>query len=332
MADVGTMPANNMPGAAGAGSMAGTPGTGGAGATTPMMGAIETGSQNTPIEYNDPEMKCYEFRAHAPGDKNAPFSVSTQPDLYTSFFFSAPWTGMQYARSMTTALDNTVIIHHYLLFKEDTVTADGTIAPPKPHLDGQLLQGWAPGGDDLYYSPDLGQEMPPVTYLLETHHNNTTGGAAPDHSGIKVCVTPKVPEHIASISWLGTDAISGLAAQGICNPKDDGPIYILGGTPHMHKKGVKMTVTVNRVGGASEVLHDKPFDFMNQVGYANKTVIMPGDTITTKCTYNAPANFGEGTSDEMCYYFTLYYPKLSLTDVGVGSVVHGANQCGVSLF
>jgi hypothetical protein len=309
---------------------------GAAGAGTGGTDMVTTGSmptiQKQPIEYNDPEMKCYEFRAHAEGDKNAPFSVSTQPDLYTSFFFAAPWTGMQYVRSMTTALDNVQVIHHYLFFREDTASPDGSIAPPKPHVDGQLLQGWAPGGEDAYYSENLGQEMPAGTYLLETHHNNTTGGPAPDHSGIRVCVTPKVPEHVASISWLGTDAISGTTAQGICDPKDDGPIYILGGTPHLHKKGVRQTVTINRKGGGSEVLHDQPFDFMNQVSWPDKAVIMPGDTITTKCFYNAPANFGEKTSDEMCYFFTIYYPKLSLTDVGVGSVVHGANQCGVGLF
>jgi hypothetical protein len=32
--------------------------------------------------------------------------------------------------------------------------------------------------------------------------------------------------------------------------------------------------------------------------------------------------------DEMCYYFTLYYPKLSLTNGNpIWSAIHGNNTC-----
>jgi hypothetical protein len=55
---------------------------------------------------------------------------------------------------------------------------------------------------------------------------------------------------------------------------------------------------------------------------------MPGDSIKTTCKYNAPASFGEGTNDEMCYLFTLYYPKLSLTNGNpIGTLIHGPNTC-----
>jgi hypothetical protein len=312
---------------------AGAPaGTGGAGAVNMMMLPAADGegfSSNVKIEYNDPNMKCYEFRVHAQGNKMAAWSVPTTPDLYTSFFFSAPWTGTQYVRSFRYLMGNESVIHHYLFFREATASADGSITGPKVHADGQLLQGWAPGGDDVYYSANMGQAMPPVTYLLESHHNNKTGGPAPDNTGMEVCVTTTKPELLASISWLGTDLISGTQASGTCDPPDTHPIHLVGGSPHMHTKGIQQTVVINRAGGMKEILHDKPFDFNNQIGYRLSAVINAGDTITTTCKYNAPTQFGEKTSDEMCYFFTLHYPADSLNTPGLGTFIHGPNTCGI---
>jgi hypothetical protein len=191
------------------------------------------------------------------------------------------------------------------------------------------VDGWAPGGSPLYFDDDTGLEMPSsVAYTLETHHNNTTGATAPDASGIEVCVTPTVPKNVASLSWLGTDGINGTMASGTCVPTSTGPIHILGGTPHMHTKGIRQTVIITRANGMMETLHDQPFDFANQHSYGDQTIIMPGDKLTTTCYWNAPASFGEKTSDEMCYYFTLYYPKLSLTNGNpVASLIHGPNTC-----
>ncbi len=39
-----------------------------------------------------------------------------------------------------------------------------------------------------------------------------------------------------------------------------------------------------------------------------------GDSIRTRCTWNnttsSPAGFGENTSDEMCFNFISYYPRI----------------------
>jgi hypothetical protein len=96
----------------------------------------------------------------------------------------------------------------------------------------------------------------------------------------------------------------------------------------MHLKGRHMTEIIKRKDGTTETLHDAPFDFNNQHSYDTTTVIMPGDSLTTTCTYSEPAQFGETTNDEMCYFFTLYYPKLSLTNGNiVSSLIHGPNTC-----
>lgn len=311
-------------------TMGGSPtGMAGGGGTTLPPGT-SGGLSVDPIEYNDPLMECYEIRAHAPGDKTQPYSVSTQPDNYMNFHFMPEFEGTRYVRSYRLLLDNERVVHHWLFFKNSGPKTDGAVEPSSgTHPDGELQHGWAPGGGDVYFHPDVGTEMPSNTsYTLELHYNNTTGSASPDTSGLEVCVTPTRPANVATMSWLGTDAISGTSATGTCDPSSNAPIRIVAGTPHMHTKGTHMKVVVTRAGGQSEVVHDEPFDFNYQVVYPEEIMIMPGDKITTTCTYNAPATFGPGTSSEMCYWFAMHYPENSLTNGNpIGSIIHGPNTC-----
>ncbi len=322
----------------GATGMAGGTGTGvgtgaaGAGGTTtmPMSPTVTEGTSDKPIEYNDPMMKCYQFLAHDPNDKMQPYQVTTTPDQYTNFTFMPAWQGMMYVRSFRAVTGNMQVIHHWLFYKDSAAVTDGAVGPSSgAHPDGELMDGWAPGGSDMYLAPDTGEEMPgDVGYTLETHHNNVTGATAPDASGIEVCVTPTVPANVASLSWLGTDNINGTMATGTCTPTGNVPIHIIGGSPHMHLKGNRQTVIITRADGTMETLHDQPFDFNYQHSYPDSTIINPGDSLTTTCYYSSPATFGEKTTDEMCYYFTLYYPKLSLTNGNpIATLIHGPNTC-----
>jgi hypothetical protein len=287
-------------------------------------------SSVTKLEYCDPKMKCYDFVAHAAGDKKAPFMVSTQPDLYTNFTYMAPWKGMAYARSFASIIDNDQVIHHWLLYKSNAVGTDGAVdGSLGAHPGSELLHGWAPGANDIYYDADLGQEMQGgIAYVLETHHNNTTGKAAPDSTGVRICVTPDEPKFVAGVTWLGTDLINGTTASGVCDPTSNEPIHLLGTNPHMHIKGSHMSVILTRANGKVVTLHDAPFSFNDQRSYGLDTTVMPGDTIKTTCTYSEPASFGESTTSEMCYAFTLAYPKLALTNGNLlGTVIHGPNTC-----
>ena len=91
-----------------------------------------------------------------------------------------------------------------------------------------------------------------------------------------------------------------------------------------------MKSTINRADGLTEILHDEPFDFGYQWGYAKRpsVPIHAGDTITTECTYAKPMMFGPSTNDEMCYLFAIAYPKGVLADgLPAGVIAHGENAC-----
>jgi hypothetical protein len=279
-----------------------------------------------PIEYADPDLKCYKFLAHAQGDKTKPYMKSAGQQ-YINFGFKAPWTAKQYSRAIKLAIDpNSKVIHHWLLFKTPSAS-DGSIAVGSgAHGSSDiLLHGWAPGASPIYLDPDLGMLLESnAGYTLEIHYYNETGGPSPDMSGAEVCVTPKIPAHEVALSWVGTDSIAGTSAQGTCNPRNQQPVHIIAAQPHMHLKGNHMKVVVNRAGGMKETIHDMPFDFEYQRYYVLDTTLMPGDTMTTSCNYSAPATFGSATENEMCYFFSLHWPAGAL---GGGSLIHGMNTC-----
>jgi hypothetical protein len=289
-----------------------------------------TGTVLGPYEGWDEGVECYPFTAYQPGggNKDTPYRVGTAVDQYIGFGFAPPWEGTRYVRAFRSVIDNAAVLHHWILFEEPSAEDDSAAEVIGAHPGGQMLHGWAPGGSDLYFTPDVAVRMDSSTrYLLEVHYNSSDPNAA-DASGLEICVSDTPPENEAIISWLGTDLINGTSASGTCTPRTSEPIHIIAGTPHMHLKGSHMKVTLERAQGETEVLHDEAFDFQNQRGYAEDITIEQGDSITTTCSYSAPARFGKGTNEEMCYWFALAYPAGALADGGfIGTLAHGENAC-----
>jgi hypothetical protein len=301
---------------------AGTPDAGG---TLPASsGAVMT----EPYDGWDEGVECFKFVAHD-GSKQAKYKVGVATDAYVGFSLMPPWQGTRYVRAYRTVVDNSQALHHFLFFNQGGPVQDGNVAAVLgAHPEGELMQGWAPGGNDLYFSPQVGAEMSGDNgYLLEIHYNSSDADAL-DASGVEVCVSETPPENVITRAWLGTDSINGTSATGVCDPVGQEPIQIVLGTPHMHLKGRHMRVVINRASGAEDVVHDEAFAFENQRDYPQNIVLQPGDKITTTCTFSEPARFGRGTSEEMCYWFAMHYPAGALRDNGLfGSLVHGANAC-----
>jgi hypothetical protein len=301
----------------------------GADAGAPVMPAPKSGVAIAPYQGWDDDVECFKFLAHD-GSKRGKYAVGIALDSYTSFSLMPPWQGTRYVRAFRAVVDNAQALHHYLLFNAGGPVSDGDISVGLPvHPTGELLQGWAPGGSDLYFSPDIGTEMPGSNgYTLEMHYNSSDFGAM-DASGVEICVTAKKPQNVITRSWVGTDAILlSTSASGVCEPASGERIHIVLGTPHMHLKGRHMKVVVNRASGADEVVHDEPFAFENQRDYPEDIWLEPGDRITTTCSFSEPATFGQGTSDEMCYWFAMHYPAGALADYGIiAGALHGANTC-----
>jgi mono/diheme cytochrome c family protein len=280
-------------------------------------------------------LECHRFLAHAEGNKNAKFKVGAAVDAYYAMAFKAPWDTLVYGMVVQPIIDNTKAIHHWLIYEEDGV--DGSVVKTiGQHTAGELIQGWAPGGTALDFRKfgDVGFELPPTSYVLELHYNSSDPNAM-DASGAEFCIKRTQPKNVAKMSWLGHDnwpvALDFEGPRttwtGTCAPISQEPIHILFVTPHMHEAGRHMKSVINSPNG-SRILHDGPFSFDYQISYERKEVLMPGETITTTCTFSEPKSFGQATSEEMCYLFTYAYPKGALADNGlIGAFQHGVGTC-----
>jgi hypothetical protein len=312
----------------------GAPAASGACATPP----VPAGPKD-PASIDVTGLECHKFLAHAPGSKTTKYKVGAALDAYVNFGFQAPWRGTFYLKVIKPVIDNSRALHHWLLYREQV--QDGSVTSTiGQHSGGELLNGWAPGGDttDLRTHGDIGMELPAGTYSIEIHYNSSDPEAQ-DASGVEVCGTSAAPKHIASLSWLGYDQGGTLSyATGICldpatswtgtcDPGHTQPIHLVSLTPHLHQAGRHLKAVINGPNG-SRVLHDKPFDFAYQVTYDTHEVLMPGETITTSCTYSEPKCAGQSTQQEMCYLYALHYPKQTLVDYGPeGTFMHGEGVC-----
>jgi hypothetical protein len=93
----------------------------------------------------------------------------------------------------------------------------------------------------------------------------------------------------------------------------------------MHLTGSHAKMELIRQDGTRQMLHDGDFAFNSQTIYElpQPVTVKPGDKLDVHCTFkNAESrtiNFGEGSTEEMCYLFTLAYPA--------GSLHNGKNGC-----
>ncbi|HEX7481597.1 MAG TPA: hypothetical protein VF331_27580 [Polyangiales bacterium] len=306
-------------GGAGGGGSAGTNGSAG------TSGAADGGMPT--------DVTCYRFLANDSGGSTGPkFNVPSTPDSYVEFNFAPPWGNAQVLGVTAHSLiDNKQAVHHWILYSSSTALQDGTNSPGVgAHPGGQFVVGWAPGAPDMKLPDDVGLQLPGAGYQLEIHYNAPSAGMT-DQSGVELCVTTAPRAHTAATHPLGQEAFATAGAGdvvGTCVPRGPFPITILTSSPHMHKTGTHMKTVIHRANGTTETLVDQPFDFGTQLSYQTPATINQGDSLETTCTYNAAAQFGTKTTQEMCYDFVVAYPAGALAGAaGYTGVSGNGNTC-----
>lgn len=215
---------------------------------------------------------------------------------------------------------NKEIVHHVIVFREANGQANPTGLPgfQCDGAPGEFLFAWVPGSGALRFPEGVGMQLQPNDRLLMQMHYSKVPNAATqvDRTKAKLYFAETPVQERARVLWLGTIGIDVPAgqmatAEGTCQvPNNGGPLNVLMTAPHMHKLAVSHKATVTRNDGSESCLVDVPrWDFGWQGGYMLKSSfqVMPGETITTSCTWNnntnTDAGFGEGTGDEMCFNF-----------------------------
>jgi mono/diheme cytochrome c family protein len=277
-----------------------------------------------------------ELRAHKgnTADDSEGYQPPLVEDHYECFNFEVPFNETVQGIRFDPIIDDERVVHHWILYQVEDTKAPGSHGCGGTNRT--FVNGWAPGGQPSVFPADIGLMMPKKgqTFQLEVHYNNPTSlSDVKDRSGVRVCATKTLRKNTAATFWLGSVFIS-LPPGATTNVKDTctvptpgkGPVTVMSTSPHMHERGTHMKSVVTHKDGTSEILVDKPFSFRDQVAYEKAMTIMPGDTISTTCTYKNDTtktiSFGEGTGDEMCFNFVTAYP---IEGLGAGNRCMGLN-------
>jgi len=248
-------------------------------------------------------------------------------DEYTCYGFELTTATKKHIVGVAPAIQNSKIVHHILLMQSDTAVSP----TPTPCSGGaissyRMLYGWAPGVGSFEFPPEAGlpANAGSTHFVVQVHYNNVAGLAGEtDDSGFDLCSTTTLRPNDADIVAFGSMnfTINPKSTLNITAswtlPSFVPTIHAIGAFPHMHQLGKKIATTLHRADGTTADLGADPaFDFGNQVfAPLADTVIKPGDTVKTNCVWENPTTrtveYGENTDDEMCYSFTMYYPKIT---------------------
>lgn len=202
---------------------------------------------------------------------------------------------------------------------------------------GVGIGGWAPGYKPVNYPQGIGISVAPGSKVLVTMHYDVSRDQGEDQTQVMFKLKPQVARKAYN---FGMSHPQWLFSGGMAIPKGsngtkhyyrlDPTTMVGGGAPltlyaihlHIHEKGSRGTVVLERADGSKEcVLHVPAFVFAWQETYTLKKplVLQPGDRLYLECRWdNRESNqpiikgkqkpsqtIGWGTEQEMCAAFLL---------------------------
>lgn len=254
----------------------------------------------------------YVVQAHDPSDPEKPFRIGAGEEIrYQLPIETPPWNDDDVQGiTFIPRNDNLKVLHHWVLYEGIDLENRGA-----------FIWAWAPGNEGGFKLPDdVGLYLPKGPLHLELHYYNLgSKDVELDRSGFEVCATRTFRKHTATVTndfnafpYLTPN--SRQSFQDICRviTTTGEDMHLVGVAPHMHKLGVHAFMSVTH-GFEERVLHDKPYNFSDQLIYPlNDVLIESGDVVTSRCTWENTTNrnvgFGQSSDDEMCANFAIYWP------------------------
>lgn len=174
-------------------------------------------------------------------------------------------------------------------------------------------------------------------FMLEVHFNNPglDQGVVDEGSGMELTYTPHLRPHDMGLLTIMQSALeippgrtNFSAPTSHCLPsctrRFKQPVNLVDQAFHMH--GIGHSAITRRWRGGQELkpqAHVRRFDYNHQ-GFTpvapDARVLRPGDALALTCTFDSTSRTnvtrnGQGTEDEMCFYWAYYWPKQD--DMGV---------------
>lgn len=227
--------------------------------------------------------------------------------------------------AMRPVVDNHSILHHVLLFESPRAfSTTPTPCSSGGSIDWRIVYGWAPGGTSIVLPPEAGMRLEGTThYVVQLHYNNVQAlEGQQDGSGFELCSTTQLRPNDADVIAFGTNSIElppGSERSYDCRfsiPSQlGGGVRFIAAMPHMHQLGSKITTYVEKGEQSFDLGTVDDWNFQTQYWQPLSVDVNAGDTVRTRCTWqnrgSSTVSFGEDTADEMCYSFSMYYPRIS---------------------
>ncbi|XP_052763811.1 dopamine beta-hydroxylase-like isoform X2 [Mya arenaria] len=283
----------------------------------------------------------------APGTR-----VPRQETTYMCQAFDLPEVATSSTNHLIAAIPNIVnptVAHHMIIrgcSSDAHITDQHRAAPYMCFMGDQIgcddiIAIWAVGSPGVCLPDEIGFAVGVGGYkqvLFEIHWDNQLLlDSYVDNSGFILFLTPNKRANDAGILMIGQDQLRipplqpAFDVSGRCSGTCLDFIYdenyeefkIAGAFNHAHLTGSAVVTQVYdpATGGLTDLARDTTYDFNAPIFYIfDKAVsVRRGQELNVTCTYNTMSRtqmtyYGEGTRDEMCFSFLLYYPKESLTD------------------
>lgn len=244
-------------------------------------------------------------------------------DAYVCFGVDVTVAKKQQIIGIYPGIDNPTIVHHMLMFDMPKAVSPTPTLCDGGSMGGRLVGVWAPGGAGLDFPAEAGLPLEGTRhYMVQVHYSNLNHlEGEKDASGFDLCTTSELRANDADIVAFGGMTFT-VPAQGkldlTCDlllPKGTADLHVFSGMPHMHRLGTGISATLLPTSGPQVDLGTRtPWDFDAQYWSANVATLKAGDTVRTRCqwenTTSTNVGFGPKTSDEMCFAFAAYWPKV----------------------
>lgn len=242
-------------------------------------------------------------------------------DRYECFVVRAPITEKRIIRRIEPVIDDSRVIHHFLVKLDHSGPAETNYQCPGFPPGDSYAYVWGPGQEPLQF-PAGGIPMEAGdAFILQIHYNNGAGAeGVRDSSGIRVYHdAPGGPEYALAevgpgVAFGRTQAGETTSADSTCTVRSE--VSLFATWPHMHEIGYAFDQRIQRSGTSAfeSIIALTGWAFEAQLIYDTPMTLKVGDKITTGCTWDNYKDFdvvpGLGSADEMCFSFMYVTPNI----------------------